>query len=57
MTVIGPHRDDLYFLNGRDGGVYGSQGQQKTAALSLKLAEAEYMEEEMGSIPSFSLMI
>ncbi|MFY9427909.1 MAG: DNA replication and repair protein RecF, partial [bacterium] len=52
MTVIGPHRDDLFiFLNGRDGRVYGSQGQQKTAALSLKLAEAEYMEEEMGEHP------
>jgi DNA replication and repair protein RecF len=52
MTVIGPHRDDLLiFLNGKDGRVYGSQGQQKTAALSLKLAETEYMVEEVGEYP------
>ncbi|HHY36148.1 MAG TPA: DNA replication/repair protein RecF [Firmicutes bacterium] len=52
MTVVGPHRDDLLIsLNGRDGRVYGSQGQQKTAALSLKLAESQYMEGEMGEYP------
>ena len=41
-TSIGPHRDDIKFsLNGEDVRVYGSQGQQRTVALSLKLAETE----------------
>ena len=39
-AVIGPHRDDLeFFINGKDAKKYGSQGQQRTIALSLKLAE------------------
>lgn len=42
FTSIGPHRDDIKFsLNGEDVKVYGSQGQQRTVALSLKLAETE----------------
>ena len=42
MTLTGPHRDDLSFMvNGTDIRKYGSQGQQRTAALSLKLAEIE----------------
>ena len=37
---LGPHRDDIeFFINGRDARKYGSQGQQRTIALSLKLAE------------------
>ncbi len=37
---IGPHRDDLeFYINGKDAKKYGSQGQQRTIALSLKLAE------------------
>ena len=37
---IGPHRDDIeFFINDRDAKKYGSQGQQRTIALSLKLAE------------------
>ncbi len=41
-TTVGPHRDDLRIkINGEDVKVYGSQGQQRTAALSLKLAELE----------------
>lgn len=37
---IGPHRDDIeFYINGRDARKYGSQGQQRTIALSLKLAE------------------
>ena len=40
ITLIGPHRDDLHFyVNGFDVQTYGSQGQQRTTALSLKLAE------------------
>jgi DNA replication and repair protein RecF len=42
ITNVGPHRDDLSFLiNGIDIRKYGSQGQQRTAALSCKLAEIE----------------
>ena len=41
-TLSGPHRDDLAFVSGDiDIRVFGSQGQQRTAALSLKLAEIE----------------
>lgn len=41
-TGIGPHRDDISFIvNGIDIRRFGSQGQQRTAALSLKLAEIE----------------
>jgi len=42
MTSIGPHRDDIsFFINDIDIRKYGSQGQQRTSALSLKLAEIE----------------
>lgn len=42
MTSVGPHRDDFAFLNGNiDIRRFGSQGQQRTAALSLKLSEIE----------------
>jgi len=52
FTSIGPHRDDLAFLiNQRDIGMYGSQGQQRTALLSLKLAEREVIKEEAGEYP------
>jgi len=42
MTSVGPHRDDFCFMIGNiDIRKYGSQGQQRTAALSLKLSEIE----------------
>lgn len=42
ITNIGPHRDDFsFFVNGIDIRKFGSQGQQRTAALSLKLSEIE----------------
>lgn len=42
ITSVGPHKDDFAFIsNGIDLRVYGSQGQQRTAALSLKLSEIE----------------
>ena len=51
-TSIGPHRDDLIFLmNGNDISSYGSQGQQRTAALSLKLAQIQLMREVMKESP------
>ena len=44
QTNVGPHRDDFSFLNGDiDIRKFGSQGQQRTAALSLKLSEIEIM--------------
>lgn len=52
LTLIGPHRDDLQFLvNGYDVQTYGSQGQQRTTALSLKLAEIELIKQETGESP------
>ncbi len=44
MSLVGPHRDDLRFFVGEvDAGVYASRGQQRTVALSLRLAEAKLM--------------
>ncbi|MFS0690528.1 DNA replication/repair protein RecF [Sporosarcina sp. 179-K 8C2 HS] len=52
MTLIGPHRDDLhFFVNGYDIQTYGSQGQQRTTALSLKLAEIDLVKQEVGETP------
>ena len=46
-TASGPHHDDLaMWINGADVRVYGSQGQQRTTALSMKLAELSMMKEE-----------
>lgn len=51
-TLYGPHRDDLRFLaNGHDLRVYGSRGQQRTAALALKLAEVAAMTDATGTPP------
>ncbi len=51
-TLLGPQRDDLcFFINGADARIYGSQGQQRTVALSLKLAEFRLIEEYVGEPP------
>lgn len=51
-TSVGPHRDDLILLvNGKDLRSYGSQGQQRTAVLALKLAELEFIKSETGEYP------
>ena len=51
-TSVGPHRDDLKFMmNGLDISAYGSQGQQRTAILAMKLAETEFIKEETGEYP------
>jgi DNA replication and repair protein RecF len=51
-TLFGPHRDDLdIVLNGESTKIFGSQGQQRTAALSMKLAEIDLMKEESGEYP------
>ncbi|EJJ6373959.1 DNA replication/repair protein RecF [Staphylococcus pseudintermedius] len=52
VSLYGPHRDDLAFqVNGMDAQTYGSQGQQRTTALSIKLAEIELMNQEVGEYP------
>ncbi|MBE5961491.1 MAG: DNA replication/repair protein RecF [Lachnospiraceae bacterium] len=51
-TSVGPHRDDLRFqINGIDIRKYGSQGQQRTSALSLKLAEIELVKKRVKDQP------
>lgn len=55
-TGCGPHRDDMTMLiNGLDARVYGSQGQVRTCALSLKLSEIELMKQETGEAPVLML--
>ncbi len=52
VTLFGPHRDDLHFLvDGIDMTLYGSRGQQRTAALSTKLAEVALMQQSTGETP------
>ncbi len=52
VTLVGPHRDDLQFIvNGRDVQTFGSQGQQRTTALSVKLAEIELIHSEIKEYP------
>jgi DNA replication and repair protein RecF len=59
MTLTGPHRDEMGFIAGSpaqgtheiDLGIFGSRGQQRTAVLSLKLAELEWMQERTGESP------
>ncbi|ABW17574.1 DNA replication/repair protein RecF [Alkaliphilus oremlandii] len=52
LTTCGPHRDDMILkINGLDVKTYGSQGQQRTAVLSLKLAELELVKGEVGEYP------
>jgi DNA replication and repair protein RecF len=52
LTTIGPHRDEMRFLeNGIDLGTYGSRGQVRTAMLSLKIAEATWMEQKTSQTP------
>lgn len=51
-SCTGPHRDELSFFVGDENlKLFGSQGQQRTAALSLKLAEIELVKEKIGENP------
>lgn len=51
-TNIGPHRDDIKLVvNNVDIRSFGSQGQQRTVALSMKLAELEIFKKEIGEYP------
>lgn len=52
QTTTGPHRDDFgFYANGIDIRKFGSQGQQRTAALSLKLSEIELVKRMTGDTP------
>ena len=52
QTCVGPHRDDVVFsIEGRDARSFGSQGQQRTVALAVKMAEVALAEELLGSRP------
>lgn len=56
FTSVGPHRDDLELtLSGRELRAFGSQGQLRTAALSLKLGELTLIERELGEPPALLL--
>jgi len=51
-TLIGPHRDDLrLLLNDRSAAQFGSEGQKRTLAIALKMAQAEYLTGIHGSAP------
>ena len=56
-TTVGPHRDDIGFQIEKDGvnpidvRTFGSQGQQRTAALSLKLSEIDFLRQKTGDDP------
>lgn len=52
-TTVGPHKDDLLFMLGSEMSVkrFGSQGQQKSFALALKLAQFQYIENRCGQKP------
>lgn len=52
MTLTGPHRDDIDInINGVSARSFGSQGQKRSAAIALKLAEAEVIKDLVGEQP------
>lgn len=56
VTLAGPHRDDVEFrIGGRDARTHGSQGQQRSAALSWKVAELRVVREVTGHRPALLL--
>ena len=51
-TLVGPHRDDLQLLiNGKSAAQFGSEGQKRTLAIALKVAQAEFLAGIHGSPP------
>ncbi|MBK1835232.1 DNA replication/repair protein RecF [Roseibacillus ishigakijimensis] len=56
MTLVGPHRDDLKLtLGGLKAADFGSEGQQRTLALALKLGQGELLREQGGKTPVYLL--
>jgi DNA replication and repair protein RecF len=52
LTLVGPHRDDLDLrIDDRPAGQYGSEGQKRTLAIALKMAQAEYLTGIQGTPP------
>ena len=52
QTVVGPHRDDVVLsIEGRDARAFGSQGQQRTAVLAVKMAEVMVANDIVGQPP------
>jgi len=52
MTVLGPHRDELrLLLNGRPAAEFGSEGQKRTLAIALKMAQTDYLTGLHGAPP------
>ncbi len=52
MTVVGPHRDDFQlYLNAKPADLFASEGQQRTVAIALKLAQAKILELEFKKPP------
>lgn len=52
QTTVGPHRDDMKFaVDGIDIRKFGSQGQQRTSALSLKMSEIDLVRQSINSTP------
>ncbi len=51
-ALYGVQRDDIdIFINGKDAKLFASQGQQRTAALSMKIAQSEYINDKKGEYP------
>lgn len=51
-SLVGPHLDQpLFYVNGRDASVFASQGQQRSVALSFKMAEMRFIQERTGHQP------
>lgn len=56
QTVVGPHRDDIRLsINGMAAEDFASEGQQRTMALALKLAQGELLQKEAGRMPVYLL--
>ena len=56
QCVVGPHRDDLELqLNSLDAAEFASEGQQRTTALALKLAQGKMLEQRTGRLPIYLL--
>ena len=56
QTVVGPHRDDVALeLDGATAGTFASEGQQRTFAIALRLAQAELIRTRRGTTPIYLL--